>query len=131
MALKYVLDTSSYSAFNRNQNNLEKFINVKAEVFIPLIVIGELRAGFLSGKQRKINELLLCNFLDAPNVNILVLSEKTTKHYANIYTQLRQIGKPIGTNDMWIAALCLEYNLPLLTLDSHFQEIKNLDLIKI
>ena len=131
MALKYAIDTSAYSAFNRNQHSLERFINQDSKIFVPLTVIGELRAGFKAGKRERDNELLLSDFLNLPNVTILRLGEKTTENYADIYIQLRSIGKPIGTNDIWIAATCLEHKLPLLTLDSHFRQIKNLDLIDI
>ncbi|MCY4011069.1 MAG: type II toxin-antitoxin system VapC family toxin [Candidatus Saccharibacteria bacterium] len=126
MALKYVLDTSAYSTFNLNQHNLGRFINPNNEIFIPLIVIAELRAGFKTGSREQFNELLLSNLLDAPNITILQPSEKTTKSYAQIYSQLHRIGKPISTNDIWIAALCLEHELPILTLDTDFRHIKNL-----
>ena len=131
MALKYVIDTSAYSAFNRDQHGLERFINEESEIFVPLTVIGELRAGFKSGGRERANESLLSDFLNLPNITILRPGEKTAENYADIYAQLRKIGKPIGTNDMWIAAVCLEHKLPLLTLDSQFRRIKGLDLINI
>ena len=131
MNLKFVIDTSAYSAFNRDQHNMDRFIAPASEVFVPLIVIGELRAGFRYGGRWRDNESLLDAFLNLPNVTLLWLSEKTTKSYAGIYTQLRSINKPIGTNDMWVAALCLEHNLSLLTLDPHFNRVKGLDLIPV
>ncbi len=98
---------------------------------MPLTVIGELRAGFRCGGREQDNELLLADFLNLSNVAILLPSEKTARNYADIYLWLRNSGKPVGTNDIWIAAACLEHELPLLTLDSHFQQIKGLDLIHI
>ena len=126
MALKYVLDTSAYSAFNRDQHDLGRLINPENEIFIPLIVIAELRAGFRAASRQRFNESLLLELLDAPNVTVLRLSEATTGHYARIYGQLRQAGKPLGSNDIWIAALCLEHKLPLLTLDAGFRHVKQL-----
>ena len=41
-------------------------------------------------------------------------------HYADINLELRQIGKPIPTNDLWIAALCRHHSLPILSNDRHF-----------
>ena len=131
MALKYAIDTSAYSAFNRDQHGLGRFINADSEIFVPLTVIGELQAGFKSGGREQDNQLLLADFLNLPNVAILRPGEKTAENYADIYAQLRSIGKPIGANDIWIAAACLEHELPLLTLDSHFQQIEGLDLIHI
>ena len=126
MALKYVIDTSAYSAFNRDQYGLEKFINPRNSIFIPLIVIAELRSGFQIGAKKQLNESLLLKLLDASNSTILRPSEETTKFYAQIYAQLRKIGKPLSTNDIWIAALCLEHKLPLLTLDRGFKHIEKL-----
>jgi len=126
MAVKFVLDTSAYSDFNRGLNGLEKFMNTENELYMPIIVIGELRAGFELGSKKQENEQLLCDFLDAPNVQVLKITDKTTKKYASIYKQLRTDGKPIGTNDMWIAALCLENDLSLLTTDRDFQNVANL-----
>lgn len=126
MALRYIIDTSAYSALNRDQHNLERFINPDNEIFVPLIVVAKLRAGFKFGNREQANESLLSDMLNAPNTTILKLSEKTTEHYAAIYSQLRQIGKPLGTNDLWIAALCLEHELPLLTLDADFEQIEGL-----
>jgi predicted nucleic acid-binding protein len=36
---------------------------------------------------------------------------------------LRQAGKPIPTNDLWIAALCRQHGLPLLSRDRHFDVV--------
>lgn len=131
MALKYALDTNAYSAFNRGQNDLVRFINPENDIFVPLTVIGELRAGFRHGGRRQINESILADFLNLPNVAILLPGEKTVEIYAEIYAQLRGISMPICTNDIWIAAACLEHKLPLLTLDSHFLPIKGLDLVDV
>ena len=129
--MKYVIDTSAYSEFNRGQNDLERFINPKNEIYIPLIVIAELRAGFKVGSRERFNESLLSGLLNAPNVTVINLSEATTKHYARIYAQLCKGSRTLGANDIWIAALCLEHKLPLLTLDGDFNHVKNLVCIDI
>jgi tRNA(fMet)-specific endonuclease VapC len=53
----------------------------------------------------------------------LDITEQTTRHYAAINRELRRAGKPIPTNDLWIAALCRQYNLPLLSRDRHFDMV--------
>ena len=131
MVLKCVIDTNIYSGFNRGSLQLKQFGSPKNEFFIPLTVIAELRAGFKVGNRQALNESVLSNFLNAPNTTILKPSEATTKKYAHIYSQLRQAGKSIGTNDIWIAALCLEHKLPLLTLDDGFKQIEDLACIDI
>lgn len=127
--MKLVIDTSAYSAFNRGDSRLRRWFSVEHQLLVPLIVLGELRAGFACGSQATANNQLLNKFLDAPNVEILKLSNSTTKLYAAIFSQLRAEGKPIGSNDMWIAALTQEHDGQLITLDADFGAIKNLNLV--
>jgi tRNA(fMet)-specific endonuclease VapC len=127
--MSFTLDTSAYSAFNRGDKRLRKWFNSDNEIVVPNIVIGELRAGFVAGSRREENEELLQRFLDSPNVNIVTITDKTTRMYAEVYLKLRQKGKPIGTNDMWIAAITLELDNKLLTLDEGFANIPDLSLV--
>lgn len=127
----YVLDTSAYSAFNRGDKRLRPWLAAAYDIQIPIIVTGELRAGFAAGSKRRENEALLRRFLDMPNVFLLPLSLATTEHFANLFLQLRQKGIAISTNDLWIAALSLEHGLPILTLDKDFCRIEGLQIISL
>ncbi|MBT3290058.1 MAG: PIN domain-containing protein, partial [Victivallales bacterium] len=40
--------------------------------------------------------------------------------------ELKAAGTPIPTNDVWIAALCREHRLPLVSRDSHFAAVSAL-----
>ncbi len=131
MAITIIIDTSAYSAFNRGDQRLRKWFCADNEILLPLIVAGELRAGFACGTKRAINEQLLEHFIDTPNVGIITVTRSTTRFFADIFLELRQTGTPIGTNDMWIAAMALELNHPLLTLDSDFSNVTGLKLAKI
>jgi predicted nucleic acid-binding protein len=124
--MSFTLDTSAYSAFNRGDKRLRKWFTSDNDIVVPIIVIGELRAGFVAGNKRKKNEELLQRFLDSPNVYVQTITDKTTVIYSQIYLSLRQKGKPIGTNDMWIAAIALEMDNELLTLDEAFFYIPDL-----
>ena len=48
----------------------------------------------------------------------------TAEHYSNIFLQLKKSGKPIPTNDIWIAASAMENDMPLATFDKHFSNIQ-------
>lgn len=41
---------------------------------------------------------------------------------------LKKKGKPIPENDLWIASICIENKMPLISNDGHFKNIDNLDL---
>lgn len=131
MAKSYLIDTSAYSAFNRGDERLKPWFVTSNILVVPHIVIGELRAGFVSGTRLNENERLLQKFLDAPNVTPLGLSDETTKSFAKVYLQLRRSGTPIGTNDLWIASMAIELDLPLITLDKDFSHVKGLKLVKL
>lgn len=61
---------------------------------------------------------------------ILAITRKTAEHYARIARALRRDGKLIGANDLWIAAVALENNLPLVSDNSsHFGRVPDLRLL--
>lgn len=131
LAVDYLIDTSAYSAFNRGDERLKKFFAPGSQLIFPMIVLGELRAGFIRGNRQKENDTLLQKVLDHPNAHTITISETTTKQYARIYQHLRGKGAPINTNDMWIAALALEHNCLLVTLDSDFMRVPDLLVAKL
>ncbi len=129
--MRFLLDTSAYSAFKRGDARLKQYINASSDIVVPLTVIGELRAGFACGNKRVENEKLLRYFLDAANVSVVGLTDNTSSAYAAIYAELRKAGKPVGTNDMWIAAVAEEHRLPLVTLDKDFSYIPGLEVLEL
>ena len=125
----YTLDTSAYSAYNRGDQRLRPYFTATTELLLPLPVVGELQAGFALGSRQRENELLLQRFIDQPNVRLVTLTDQTTQHFARVFAALRTAGTPIGTNDMWIAALTLEHGAQLLTLDSDFGRVPRLRMV--
>lgn len=121
--MKLALDTNRYTDFARGDTSVVEPVETADEVWLPFIVIGELRAGFAAGTQGPRNEAILRRFLMKPGVSILYADEQTTHHYANAYRQLRKQGTPIPTNDMWIAALVLQHSLVLCARDAHFDAL--------
>lgn len=127
----FLLDTSAYSAFTRGDERVRPWFEPTHTIHVPLIVLGELRAGFVYGSKTKENEELLIQFLDTSYVQILPLSLQTTGHFAHLFAQVKKSGMAIGTNDLWIAALAYENDLPILTLDKDFQRIRGIKTIPV
>ncbi|MFZ1937586.1 MAG: type II toxin-antitoxin system VapC family toxin [Terracidiphilus sp.] len=121
--MKIALDTNRYTDLCRGDASVAATVEQASEVRLPFIVVGELRAGFAAGSQEARNEAVLRRFLLKPGVSVLYPDEQTTHHYANVYRQLRKQGTPIPTNDMWIAALVLQYSLVLCARDAHFDAL--------
>lgn len=87
-------------------------------IAVPVIVLGEFRFGAAQSRKRQDYENWLVKLISASL--ILPVDEQTTIHYAAIRFELKQIGRPIPSNDFWIAALCRQHSLPLLSRDRHF-----------
>ena len=124
--VRLALDTNRYTDLCRGDAAVVETVETADEVWLPFIVVGELRAGFAAGNQGPRNEAVLRRFLMKPGVAILYAGEQTTHHYASVYRQLRKQGTPIPTNDMWIAALVLEHSLVLYARDAHFNALAQL-----
>lgn len=124
--MRLALDTNRYTDLCRGDRFVVEAIEMADEVWLPFVVVGELRAGFAAGSQGPRNEAVLRRFLLKPGVGILYAGEQTTHHYANVYRQLRKQGTPIPANDMWIAALVLEHSVVLAARDAHFDALPQL-----
>lgn len=121
--MNVALDTNAYSDFMRGDPIRVQIFRTARRLFLPLMVLGELRAGFAAGNQESTNSANLRRFLNSPRTSVLLPDEQTTHHYAQLYLQLRKKGGAIPTNDLWIAALVVQHNLILCTSDPHFQHL--------
>ena len=121
---KILLDTSAYSSYMRNHADIVRVIQQAEEIYLNAIVVGELRAGFLKGSKKQKNEKELESFLVSPRVAVATIGTETSTRYAAILNSLREAGTPIPTNDVWIAASAMELGLTVLTMDTHFQQVK-------
>ncbi len=126
MEVRIALDTNRITDLFRGNADLAERLATCEEVWIPLIVLGELKAGFHGGTQQRRNEMLLNRLLAKSTVGVLLPSGETAENYARVFVQLKRAGTPIPDNDLWIAALVLEHNLLLVTRDQHFERIPQL-----
>lgn len=124
------LDTNAYSAHYKADPFAVALVAAVAQIWLPAVVLGELRAGFLNGSKSAANELHLQAFLALPYVVIANVTEVTSRHFAQISQQLRRDGRPIPANDLWIAATAMEHSSPLFTFDKHFGNVKDLTVIR-
>ena len=60
------------------------------------------------------------------NVVEITLTSATTDLYAKVLRSLREAGRPIPTNDIWLAAQALEHGAVLVSRDRHFDAVANL-----
>ena len=127
--MRLALDTNRYVDMVRGDPGVVTMIENAEAVFVPFVVISELRAGFAAGSLHTRNEEILERFLMKPGVEVLWPTDQTVRSYAGLFTQLRQQGTPIPTNDLWIAAIVIENGLALMTRDRHFSRIGQLHVV--
>ncbi len=113
-----ILDTHALSAAADDEPALIALLARADHMAIPVIVLGEYRHGIAQSRNRASYENWLTGLLQ--DCMVLDVTEPTTHCYAEITLELRRKGKPIPTNDIWIAALCRQHALPLLSRDRHF-----------
>lgn len=124
---RLVLDTSAYSHLRAGRSDVLDFVADATVVVMPVIVLGELEAGFEMGSRIKANRHVLGEFLDEPFVSISSVTTDTVRYYARIFAALRLAGTPIPVNDVWIAATTMECGGHLLTYDTDYGRISGLD----
>lgn len=113
-----ILDTNALSAAADDDPKLLALLARADEVALPVIVLGEYRYGIAQSRNRSDYENWLQRLVR--DCVVLDVNEETTHHYAAINLELRRLGKPIPTNDLWIAALGKQHSLPILSRDHHF-----------
>jgi predicted nucleic acid-binding protein len=119
-----ILDTNALSAAAELEPEALKAVATADGIFVPVIVLGEYRLGIAQSRHRATYEAWLQKFLSA--VKILDVEDGTSRSYAEIALELKRKGKPIPANVLWIAALCRQDSLPLLSRDHHFDAISGL-----
>ena len=124
--MRILLDSSAYSHLKRGHQRAAAIVRSSEEVLLSTVVIGELLYGFRQGSRLERNLRELQAFIDNPYVTVAPVSFTTADRYARIAATLRSKGRPIPSNDIWIAAHALETGADLVSSDLHFAEIDGL-----
>lgn len=125
---RVLLDTNAYAAFCSGDQRILDVLAGAEAVYLSIIVVGELHAGFRGGGRRQENERLLKEFLAKPTVSPLPLTLETAEVFGEIKDRLKRAGTPIPANDLWLAAQAVETGSVLVSYDSHFRRVPGLRL---
>jgi tRNA(fMet)-specific endonuclease VapC len=123
VAMTVLLDTSAYSAFMKGHEGAVARVRQAERVFLSAVAAGELLFGFRSGSRYERNRNALEAFLANPYVDLLPITWTTAERFGRIAAALRAKGRPIPTNDIWIAAHAMETGADLLSFDEHFSYV--------
>jgi tRNA(fMet)-specific endonuclease VapC len=123
---KFLLDTNIVIALFASDESVIDKLQGAEDVFIPSIVLGELYYGARKSGRAQENLERIDEF--TANNSILGCDVATARRYGEVKEGLRQKGRPIPENDVWIASLALQHDLTLVSRDGHFVEVHNLTL---
>jgi tRNA(fMet)-specific endonuclease VapC len=116
-----ILDTKAISSAADDDPAIASDLSQAARVYLPVVALGEYRFGVERSRHKEHYKLWLEAFV--ASCTVLDVIQETSWHCAKLVAEVLRIGKPIPTNDLWIAALCRQHALPLLSRDHHFDVV--------
>jgi len=121
---RFLLDTNVAIALMRGEDAVLEKLDQASEVFIPSIALGELFFGAAKSGRPVENARQVERF--AAGRVVLSCGLEVARHYGRLKQALREKGRPLPENDIWIAAIALCHGLAVATRDRHFREIDDL-----
>jgi tRNA(fMet)-specific endonuclease VapC len=120
-----ILDTNALSALLDKDTALLETIQESRELALPVIVLGEFRFGISVSRRRDEYEAWLRR--DLSLFRVLPIVEETSLYHAAIRSELKASGSPIPANDAWIAGLAQQHRMPIVSRDTHFDKVENIE----
>ncbi|WP_420626114.1 type II toxin-antitoxin system VapC family toxin [Candidatus Poriferisodalis sp.] len=124
--MRLLLDSNAYSLLMRGHERVGELVRNAQELLFSAVVIGELMYGFRAGSRFERNVADLRSFLESPYSTLVEVGQTTADRYSRIAAALKGKGRPIPTNDVWIAAHAMETGADLVSADRHFEHIDGL-----
>ncbi|NOS99744.1 MAG: PIN domain-containing protein [Phycisphaerales bacterium] len=129
--MNYLLDTNHWSYIQRRHpavlSHLQTLSN-DAVLYMPVIAQAELLAGVeLTVAGRRKDELRrLYEHVVGESAQILPVDSRVAEQFAATFARLHRAGRPIETNDIWIAAIAAVHDCIVVSNDAHFRSIEGL-----
>ena len=129
--MRVLLDSNAYSQLMRGREQVTRIVRGAEEVLLSAVVLGELMYGFRHGSRYERNARGMRAFLDNPYVSLVPVGETTADRYSRIAASLRAKGRPIPTNDVWLAAHAMETGADLVSADRHFEYVDGIAWVRL
>jgi tRNA(fMet)-specific endonuclease VapC len=124
MSGRYLLDTNIVVALFQGDAAIEAGFEAAQEVFLPSVALGELHFGAVHSRRPEANAARIDDL--AATCTVVGVDAETARRYGQLKGELREKGRPIPENDLWIAACALQHGLILATRDRHFDQVEGL-----
>lgn len=123
-----LVDTNVIIRFFKGQTELFNLFDDVGNIYVSSVTVGELLYGAELSSKKDFNSQTYKGFCE--QLNIINIDLNIADRYASIKADLKSKGKPIPENDIWIAATAIENELTLITADSDFDYVSNLQVEK-
>ena len=123
----FLLDTNVVIDLFRGKREIAQEIDKADVVYLPVFALGELYFGAENSGRSSHHMVIMKKFLEFSL--ILNTSDQTALIYGRLKKELKSKATPIPENDIWIGALAIEHTIPLVTRDSHFDLLPEIQII--
>jgi tRNA(fMet)-specific endonuclease VapC len=121
---RVLLDTNILIALLEGDEAVLSHLDRTPEVFIPAVALGELFFGAAKSGRPSENTARVERF--AVGRAIVPCDLDVAREYGRLRQRLKEKGRPLPENDIWIAAAAKRHGMVLVTRDRHFQEVEDL-----
>jgi predicted nucleic acid-binding protein len=118
-----ILDTNALSAIADDDASAVRIFSTATSIELPVIALGEYRFGIAQSRRRGAYEKWVGELI--ATTRVLPVDRESSEHYARIRAELKKVGHPIPSNDLWIAALARQHGVTLMSQDRHFDSVRD------
>ncbi|GAC1388008.1 MAG: type II toxin-antitoxin system VapC family toxin [Marmoricola sp.] len=101
------------------------------QIAVSMITIGELRAGVLVATDVRTRDRRLATLTNALTLDPVPVDEQVAQHWARLRVLLRDRQLRMPVNDSWIAATAMALGVPVVTQDSDYPTLDDLDVLRV
>ena len=128
----WLLDTSVLVGLEASR--IKELPKLSANCVTSVVTAAELEYGIHSATDSQTRLARLVTYQAAMRMQLLPIDRQVSHHYAALRASVAKAGRRININDMWIAAIALYNQIPVITQDRDFDllaDVSKLDVIHI
>jgi predicted nucleic acid-binding protein len=122
-------DTSIFVGIENSRLDIDRFADF--EWGISVVTLGELRLGVLRAQGPEAASRRLSTYQLAQRFEAIAIDEAVANAWALLVSQLRALGRKAPISDSWIAATAIAHQVPVVTSDSDYDAMPDVEVIRI
>jgi predicted nucleic acid-binding protein len=121
-------DTSVFIGLEATRFDISRFRDF--EWGVSAVTLGELRLGVLQAQNPEAASRRLSTYQLAQRFEPLAVDEAVSEAWALLISRLRAAGHRVPINDSWIAATAITHGVPIVTQDSDYDLMPDVEVIR-